>query len=135
MSAQTPFDQLLQAAVEQPEPQRLLFVFANAELPDDATADQRERFERGQGGTLTPAMCVDKAPGELSGFAALIAESRRAGPPWQVVFAAGLSGSNGKAPTEGQVDKAMEALVERVRTGQLNGLMALNEAGEALEFG
>jgi hypothetical protein len=31
------FDDLLRAAREQSEPQRLLFVFANAVLPDDST--------------------------------------------------------------------------------------------------
>lgn len=135
MTEPSPFEQLLQAANAQAEPQRLLFVFATAELPADATVEQRERFERGQGGTLTPAMCVDKAPEELPSFDALVTESRRAGPAWQVVFAAGLSGSGGQAPSQAQVDRAMEALVERVRTGQLGGLMALNEAGETLDFG
>ena len=33
----TNFDDLLQAAAMQHEPQRLLFVFAGKELPDDAT--------------------------------------------------------------------------------------------------
>jgi len=44
------FDDLLCAARGQPEPQRLLFVFANAELPDAATPAQRARFEAGGGG-------------------------------------------------------------------------------------
>ncbi|MEO8923737.1 MAG: ribonucleotide reductase subunit alpha, partial [Caldimonas sp.] len=35
------FDDLLRAAREQPEPQRLLFVFAGAELPDDSSAVQQ----------------------------------------------------------------------------------------------
>ncbi|MGE4477305.1 MAG: ribonucleotide reductase subunit alpha, partial [Stutzerimonas sp.] len=37
------FDHLLHAARQQTEPQRLLFVFAVAELPDDASAAERER--------------------------------------------------------------------------------------------
>ena len=40
------FDDLIEAARAQPEPQRLLFVFAAVELPDDATAAQRARFDR-----------------------------------------------------------------------------------------
>jgi len=43
------FDDLLRAAREQSEPQRLLFVFANAVLPDNITPEQRARFEAGQG--------------------------------------------------------------------------------------
>ena len=61
------FDDLLQAARMQPEPQRLLFVFAAVELPDDATPAQRARFEAGQGGALVPLMCVDKRPEEITG--------------------------------------------------------------------
>jgi hypothetical protein len=86
------FQQLLQEAAAQTEPQRLLFVFAAAELPKGATLAQRERYLAGEGGALAPLMCVDKAPVELEDFADLLEESRHAGPPWQVVFAASLSG-------------------------------------------
>lgn len=128
------FDQLLQAAAAQPQPQRLLFVFATAELPDDATPAQRKRFGEGGGGALAPLMCVDKSPAELSGFDALVAESRDAGPPWQVVFAAGLSGSDGQPPGDAQVDQALQAMVERIRGGTLAGLLALAPSGEPLHF-
>ena len=64
----TSFDDLLHAARAQPEPQRLLFVFAGVELPDDATPAQRERFAAGQGGALVPMMCVDKRPEEIASF-------------------------------------------------------------------
>ena len=43
----TCFDDLLSLAREQPEPQRLLFVFAAAGIPEDATPAQRARFEAG----------------------------------------------------------------------------------------
>jgi hypothetical protein len=69
------FDDLPRAARNQPEPQRLLFVFATAELPDDSTPQQRADFLAGQGGALMPTMSVDKAPEELNTFAALVEES------------------------------------------------------------
>ena len=69
------FDDLLRAACEQPEPQRLLFVFASAELPGDSTPEPRARIEAGQGGVLTPLMSGDKTPEELRSFAALVEES------------------------------------------------------------
>ena len=128
------FAQLLQAATAQPEPQRLLFVFATAELPDDATPEQRQRFAAGSGGALAPLMCVDKRPGELAGFDALVAESRAAGPPWQVVFAAGLSGRDGHPPTAVQVEQALQTMVERVRDGRVGSLLALDPTGELLSF-
>ena len=134
MDKTPPFDQLLQAAAAQPEPQRLLFVFATAELPDDATPAQRERFAAGGGGTLTPLMCVDKGPAELSGFDEFVAESRTVGPRWQVVFAAGLSGRNGQSPSAEQVVQALQTMVERVRDGMIDGLLALDPSGEPLRF-
>ena len=76
------FEDLLTAARAQPQPQRLLFVFAAVEMPDDATADQRAGFARGEGGALVPQMCVDKAPDELNTFADLAEEAQQFGKPW-----------------------------------------------------
>ena len=78
------FDDLLHAARRETEPQRLLLVFTTAELPGEATPDQRARFELGEGGALTPLMCVDKSPEELRSFDELREESRRAGPRWDM---------------------------------------------------
>jgi hypothetical protein len=128
------FEQLLRAAADQSEPQRLLFVFATAELPEHPTDEQRLRFAAGEGGALAPVMCVDKAPGEVADFDALLAESRRAGPPWQVVFAAGLSGFNGQPPTQSQIDPALEKMVNAVRLGSVGQFAAYTPSGEALQF-
>lgn len=128
------FQQFLRAAAEQPQPHRLLFVFARAELPDNPTAEQRRRFLAGEGGALAPLMCVDKAPGDLADFEALAAESRRAGPPWQVVFAAGLSGQDGRPPTPAQVDQALEKMVHAVLQGAVSRFAAYDPQGEPLEL-
>ena len=85
------FDDLLRSAREQGEPQRLLFVFTSAGVPDDATPEQRARFEAGQGGTLTPLMCVDKSAVEWASFDALAEESRRLGQPRGIVFVAAMA--------------------------------------------
>ena len=130
----SPFEHLRHAATSQPDPQRLLFVFAAAELPGDATPAQRERFAAGAGGALEPLMCVDKAPAELDTFESLVAESRNAGPAWQVVFAAGLSGRNGRAPDAAQIETALHTMVERVRSGRLQGMLALDRTGDSLTF-
>ena len=99
------FDDLVRAARAQPEPQRLLFVFAKAELPADSTPQQRADFLAGQGGTLMPLMSVDKTPEELGTFAALVEESHPFGRDWAVVFVAGLAGRAGRAPTSTEAEQ------------------------------
>lgn len=128
------FAQLLQAAAAQLQPQCLLFVFAGAELPPDATPAQRERFERGEGGALAPLMCVDKTPDELSGFAALADEARQFGPPWQVVFVAGLGGANGQPPSDAQVSQALDRMVDAIKQGRFAGYAAYDPSGRLLSF-
>ncbi len=73
------YQDLILATREQPEPQRLLFVFCRSELPDEASAEETSAFERGEGGALVPVICVDKAPDEAPDFEALVEESRATG--------------------------------------------------------
>jgi hypothetical protein len=128
------FDQLLLAARAQAEPQRLLFVFAQSELPPHADARQRADYVSGRGGALTPLVCVDKPPGELSTFETLAQESREACPPWHVVFIAALGGQNGREPAAATVENALKRMVENVRAGRFAGYMALDARGEPLLF-
>lgn len=134
MNEPTHFQQLLRAARGMAQPQRLLFVFTTAGLPDDANAEQRARHIAGAGGTLTPLMCVDKAPEDLTDFAALLAESRRAGPPWDVVFVAALDGAGGRPASDAAVDTALESMVASVRNGSLGHLAAYDNQGRTLAF-
>jgi len=128
------FDELLAAARGQAERQRLLLVFAGASLPDGATAEQQARFEAGESGELAPLMCVDKDPGVLADFATLVEEASTLGPQWALVFAAALSGAGGRPPTDGQVDAALQHMVEAVRAGTLSGLIPFNRQGEAVQL-
>lgn len=132
MTESSHFQQLLEAATVQAEPQRLLFVFASVELPENSTPLQRERFEAGQGGALAPLMCVDKAPEELVSFQSLVEESRRAGPPWQLVFAAALSGQVGRPPSKAQIDEALQSMVQAVRSGSAGRFAVYSHAGEPI---
>ncbi|MDD3838121.1 MAG: ribonucleotide reductase subunit alpha [Phenylobacterium sp.] len=127
------FRQLLEVAASQPQPHRLLFVFAAAELPDEATEEQRARFQAGLGGALAPLMCVDKAPEELSGFAELAEESRQAGPPWQVVFAAALPGRDGRPPGKAEIDGALQAMIDAIRIGGVGRFAAYDAEGQPLQ--
>ena len=134
MFQSTHFQHLLRAAVAQSESQRLLFVFASAGLPENSTPKQREEVDARRGGALTPLMCVDKAPADVAGFDMLVAESRRAGPPWQVVFAASLSGSDGQPPAPERIDAALEKMVNAVLLGGVGAFAAFAASGEPLQF-
>lgn len=126
------FDDLLRAARHQPEPQRLLFVFAKADLPDDSTAEQRAAFESGQGGALTPLMSVDKSPDELDTFVNLVEESRQFGDDWDLLFVAALSGRDGRAPTADEADRSLRRMIEAVKTGEFGAFMPFDRRGEPL---
>jgi hypothetical protein len=123
------FDDLLQAARAQDQPQQLLFVFAGAEMPANASAAQREQFVAGEGGELAPLMCVDKSATELRSFEALAAEAARAGPPWAIVFTAALSGRGGQPPSAADTDAALQHMVEAIKAGRLDGLLPFSRAG------
>ena len=130
-----PFERLLRAAGGQAPPQRLLFVFARVDLPDDPSPEQRERFSAGRGGMLTPLMCLDKAPGDLPNFEALAMEAQSSGPPWQLVFAAALPGAKGEPPSEAQIGPAFETMVHAVWRGEVTPFAAYTSAGDAVTFG
>ena len=131
------FDDLLQAARQQTEPQRLLMVFASASLPSDATAAQKVSFEAGEPGELSPLMCVDKDPMALSSFTALVAEATEAAGQqlWALVFAAALPGHNGQPPTAVQVDAALQRVTEQVRSGDIALLIPFERLGHAVSLG
>lgn len=129
------FNDLLIAARAQPERQRLLLVFASASLPDGATPAQRARFEAGESGELAPLMCVDKDPVELADFAALVGEAASLATGWALVFAAALSGTGGRPPSESQIDAALQRMVEAVKSGDLSGLIPFDRDGEAVQLG
>ncbi len=126
------FEDLLVAARQQPEPQRLLFVFADVELPEDSTPEQCARFQAGEGGSLVPLMSVDKSPEELSTFAALVEESRRFGRDWAVVFVAGLPGRGGRAPTAAEADQSLQRMIGAIKTGAFGSLMPFDRQGNPL---
>lgn len=129
------FNDLLVAARQQPDAQRLLLVFAAASLPADATAEQRTRFDAGESGELAPLMCVDKDPDELTDFVALQAEASAMGQDWALVFAAALSGKGTQPPATAQVDASLTRMVEAVKSGHLHGLIPFDRRGDAVHLG
>lgn len=131
----TCFDDLLQAARLQPEPQRLLFVFAASGVPADATAAQKDSHARGEGGELTPILCVDKTPDELRDFVSLVQESQQTGQDWQVVFVAAIADQSAYLPDNKDVDLAFQRMTQMVKYGTIGSLLAFDRRGDPLVFG
>lgn len=132
----TDYESLISAAKQQSEPQRLLFVFLKASLPEDHKEEEEARFHSGEGGALEPVMCVDKALGDLGAFADLVAEAKRMEQDWQIVLVASLSGSGGVAPDSAEAEKPLGMMVETVRSGgDLSKYMAFDRDGTPIQFG
>lgn len=129
------FQDLLDAARRQPEPQRLLFVFARVDLPEHATDDQRQRYEQREGGTISPSLCVDKAPAEIANFDALAAESATTGQSWDIVFVGSLAGRAGIAPSTDEAAQPLRFMVNAINNGRVSDFAAFDRNGDVLQFG
>ena len=128
------FADLLRAAEQQAQPQRLLMVFVSAELPADATAEERRRFESGEGGNLRPVLCVDKLPAELTNFPALRDEAARTGINWDLVFVAGLSGRGGVAPSSEGAEQPLKQMVAAIESGSIGQFLGFDRDGQVVAF-
>lgn len=126
------YNDLIALARQQPEPQRLLFVFTKAELPPEATKEQQERFEAAEGGYLIPATCVDKLVEEVTDFEALVEESKQTGVDWDMVFVAGMSGMGGTPPSSDQAEQPLKMMVEQIKAGTIANFVTFNKSGEAV---
>ena len=123
-------------AEQQIEPQRLLFIFLEASLPDEATGDETDRFQSGEGGALQPVMCVDKTLDELTTFADLVAESEQMEQDWHIVLIACLDGRNGKMPSSEDADRPLQMMVQAVENGDdLSNYLAFDRSGVLVQFG
>ncbi|MDR3370843.1 ribonucleotide reductase subunit alpha [Rhodoferax sp.] len=126
------FDDLVLAARQQTQPQQLLFVFATAELPDDATPEQRAGFEQGVGGALVPATCVDKTLDDISDFSAIKREASQFVKNWCVLFASSLSGADTLPPAQEKIQSALDRMVEAIKLGAFANMIAFDDAGQAI---
>ncbi len=128
------FPTLLQAARKQAQPQRMLFAFARAELPDDAGTAERSAFAERRGGALAPVMCVDKLLDELGSFDELVAESRHTGADWDIVFVSSMSGRNGQAPASAEAEAPLNMMVTYIHTGEIGRFLAFAKDGSLVKF-
>ncbi|MBR2512543.1 MAG: ribonucleotide reductase subunit alpha [Halomonas sp.] len=125
------FSDLLQEARKQAKPQRLLFVFVHAELPDFPDDEQRRRFEQGEGGVLVPVVCVDKPTDELSNMAALVEEARRTGFEWDLVFAAAMD----DPADDAEIERQLQRMTASLQMGNITSFIAFDHQGDAVSVG
>jgi hypothetical protein len=130
----TCFDDLIAAARTQLTPQALLMVFVDVELPSDASPQERARFEQGQGGALTPRMCLDRGACELTSWPTLAAEADQQSRDWRMVMVAALSGTAGQPPKDDVIEQALNRMVMGVHQGQIEGCLTFDRQGEAVYF-
>lgn len=127
----TCFDDLIAAARTQPTPQTLLMVFVDVELPPEASPQERERFEQGEGGALSPRMCLDRAAAELTDWPTLAAEADQQSRDWRMVMVAALSGT----PKGDAIEQALNRMVMAVHQGQIEGFIPFDRQGQTVHFG
>ena len=120
------FDDLLQAARSQPEPQRLLMVFTAAEASSASGGEAT--------GTLTPVLCVDKLPAEVADFASLMQESRQTGQAWDIVFIGSLPGRANQPPNSDEAEQPLLMMVEAIRHGRIYNFLGFDAQGDVLQI-
>lgn len=126
------YEDLILAAMSQPEPQRLLFVLAKSELPEGYTEEQQERFAKGEGGVLSPVLCVDKLPGEVMHFHELVSESEKTGQQWDVAFVSSMAGHDGFLPQAEEADQYLQLMVNKINAGMISEYLTFNRSGELI---
>ena len=125
---------LIREASTQQEPQRLMFVFAKAELPRGYTEAQQQKFADQQGGTLAPVLCVDKLPEEITDFTVLVEESKNTGIDWDIAFVASLGGRAGFAPNSDEAAQPLKMMMEKIQSGIIAEFLTFNKTGELVSL-
>lgn len=118
------FDDLLQIARSEGQPQSLLFVFLTAQIEADATAEQRAAFDQGEGGVLVPLMCVDKRPQDIASFEQFSAQADTMNSTWTLVLAGALSGIASAPPSDSKIDEIFQRWLAQIQNGQMEQVIA-----------
>jgi hypothetical protein len=128
------YTDLISAAKSQEDLQKLLFVFTQADLPEDADTQQKENFLTGCGGALSPVMYVDKFPNEVEDFSTLIKQSREMKAAWEIVFVGALSGEGSVPPGMERIEKSFFKMIEDIKRGKFGSLIAFDCNGDIVSF-
>ncbi|MGE8289375.1 MAG: ribonucleotide reductase subunit alpha, partial [Stenotrophomonas sp.] len=82
----------------------------------------------------SPVLCVDKAPHELTSFAALATESNTTGIAWDLVFVAALDGRAGIPPSSDEASQPLQLMVNAINDGQISRFAAFDRDGNPVQF-
>jgi hypothetical protein len=111
-------------------------VFLGSSLPENASPEDVERFNGGQGGHLRAALCIDKSSDELGSFEVLNDELKPMDLEWQIVLISCIAGENNVAPTPEDVAEPLIEMAIDVQRGQnLDKYLAFDCDGDAVMFG
>lgn len=102
---------MIDTAEAQDQPQRLLIMLAKSEI-------EANDKEKGMSGTITPVICVDKTPDEITTFEDFVTEADSINSDWDMMFIAGLSGENNVMPTPEEADPILNKMVSDLMSGQ-----------------
>lgn len=132
------YEDLLNAANNQDEPQRLLFVFAGAEKPGEITPNRRVKEsatdDTRKGGALTPLMRLDKLASELGEFADLVEAYVPTELSWDIVFVAGMSEKPDIEVSRKEAEQVLEGMNQLVEEGNIGRFLAFNRKGEIVQL-
>ncbi len=129
----TSVEDLVAAAQQQPTAQRLLLVFVKTRLQKDHTAEERVRFERGEGGTLQPLFCVDFGATQMPAFPELSRQADQMSDEWDKVLIGCID--EPISPGDEVVDTTLKMLVARIESGgDLRGLLCFGRDGAPIVF-
>jgi len=129
MSKASVFQDLLDKVNEQTERQRLLFLFASAEV------NRKTRKSKEKSGTITPTMVVDKLPDELGDFESLVSEADSISKDWDFVFIAALGGSHDREPSSEEAEIYLNKMSNDVASGQnIHRYVVLDRNGSPIEI-
>jgi hypothetical protein len=122
------FKKMVEAAEAQDQPQRLLIMLAKSEI-------EVNDKEKGMTGTITPVICVDKTPDEITTFRDFVAEADRINSEWDMLFIAGLAGENNQMPTPEDADPILNKMVNDLMSGQdLSKYLVLDRNDEPVDI-
>jgi len=119
---------MVDTAEAQDQPQRLLFMLAKSEI-------EANDKEKGMSGTITPVICVDKTPDEITTFKDFVAEADSINSDWDMMFIAGLAGENNEMPTPEEADPILNKMVNELMSGgDLSRYLVLDRSDDPVDI-